>query len=174
MTLALRIEEYLQAQADTDALRQAERLARDAFIQAEFPALNTHLRELLEDAVGVHSRLSVAGVAQTLTVTGRSFATLPQEVITVSATLAAPPMQVVFTPVLDFRNTDQFGTIEFAPDFDANLRRSRAGTIARYLRDNGIQMRGSTIANLLIAPFGDWIELSASHLEDALAALFLR
>jgi hypothetical protein len=174
MTLATRLVEFLDSRAAFAAARTAERAARDTFIQAQFPVLNTLLEQQVIAAVGAHSRLAVSSSAQTLAVTGRSFATLPQRIVTVSATVDVTPLTLTFTPTLEFRDTDQFGRIECVADFEATLRRSRAAAVAEILLTQGIQMRGTASAHLLIAIDGVWTELSLSHLEDAFAALTLR
>jgi hypothetical protein len=174
MTLATRLVEFLDAQAERAALIAAERAARDAFIVTQFPQLNLLLEERMIAAVGSHSRLLLGATAQTLAVTGRSFATLPQRVLRLAATVGTLPLSITFTPALDFRFPDQFGRIECVPDFDASLRRSRAGAVARSLIEEGIQMRGSSSAHLMLLLDGRWTELTISHLEDAFAALLLR
>jgi len=174
MTLAIRIEEFLQARQQRDAARTAARAARDAFVQAQFPLLNARLEDLLRSAAGTHSRLSVDTTAQVLAVAGRTFNTLPQTIVTVAATLDTQTLGMRFEPVLDARTVDQFGRVQCTIDFERTLRRSRAGAIARALLTDGIQMRGSTSSHLLIAPAGAWVELTASDLEVALAELMLQ
>lgn len=174
MTLAQRVEDYLGTRAAVAARRESERLARDTFIVGAFALLNQRFGELLSSAVGSHARLNIVQTAQTLTVSGRSFPSLPQPLRTVSALIDAAPLTLSFTPVLDFRETDQFGLIECVAGADITPRRSMGGKLLRYLLENGIQMRGATSAHLLIAPEGEWIELGASHLELALAECFLR
>lgn len=174
MSLAQRIEGYLGTRAAVAARREAERLARDAFIQGAFPLLNQRFGELLLEALGSHARLSVTQTNQILLVNGRSFPSLPQPVRTVSALIDVTPLSLGFTPVLDFRFTDQFGLIQCVAGAEITPRRSIGGRLLRHLLEAGIQLRGSTTAHLLIAPEGEWIELAASHLELALAEYFLR
>ena len=174
MTLATQLGEFLDSRTSLAAARTRERAARDAFIQAQFPLLNAVLVERITAAVGLHSRLALSTTVQTLAVTGRSFATLPQRVVTVAATVDVTPLRVTFTPTLDFRYPDQFGRVECVADFDATLRRSRAAAVAQSLLSEGIQMRGAFTAHLLVLIEGNWIELSPSHLVDACAALMLR
>jgi len=174
MTLATQLVEFLDNRAALSAARAAERVARDAFIVAQFPLMNNLLASQIMAAVGSHSRLVVTSTVQTLVVSGRSFASLPQPVVNLVATVDTVPLTITFTPDLDFRFTDQFGRITCAASFDAKLRRSRAAAIARTLLDDGIQMRGTSSASLLILIDGAWVELSLSHLQDAFAALLLR
>lgn len=174
MTLATQMVEFLDTRAAIAAARAAERATRDAFIVAQFPVLNALLEELIRSAVGLHSRLIVTATPQTLAVTGRSFASLPQQIVNVAATIDTTTVNLTFTPTLEFRATDQFGRIDCVADFDAALRRSRAAAIAQSLLTDGIQMRGTTSAHLVISIAGAWTELSASHLEDASVALLLR
>jgi hypothetical protein len=174
VTLATKMVEFLDQRAARDASRAAARAARDTFIQTQFPLLNARLIDLLRIAVGLHSQVTVTTTTQTLQVTGHLFATLPQTVATVSATIDTQVSRVTFAPVLDFRAMDRFGLVGCAPDFEATPRRSRAGTLASHLLQEGIEMRGTTSAHLLVSPEGLRVELSVSHLEDALAALFFR
>lgn len=174
MSLAQRVDDFLSTRAAVAASRQAERSARDAFIQASVPLLNQRLGQLLVDAVGTHARLSITTTNQVLAVTGRSFPSLPQPVRSVWALIDAVPLALQFTPVLEFRMSDQFGLVQCVPGAPVTPRRSQGGKLLRYLLENGIVMRGRSSAHLLIAPEGDWIELGASHLELALAECFLR
>jgi len=174
MTLAIRIEQHLQARQRRQAERDAARTARDAFVQAQFPLLNARLLEIVRDAVGTHSRLNVTAVAQTLNVIGRSFATLPQTVVTVAATVDAQPLSLRFEPLLEFRGADQFGRVECTADFEPRLRSSRVADIARALLTAGVEMRGTSSGHLVFAPLGRPLELTADHIESALAELLLR
>jgi hypothetical protein len=174
MSLAQRVNDFLTTRAAVAAGRLAERSARDAFIQTAFPLLNQRFGQVLEDAVGSHARLNITTSNQTLTVIGRSFPSLPQPVRSVSALIDAVPVTLQWTPVLDFRMSDQFGLIQCMPGAPVTPRYSQGGKLLRYLLEHGIVMRGRSSAHLLIAPEGEWIELGASHLELALAECFLR
>lgn len=174
MTLATRLVEFLDSRAALTAARVADGAARDAFIVTQFPVLNARLEGQVRSAVGSHSRLTVTVTPQVLAVTGRTFATLPQRVIMLGAVVDTTPLNLTFTPLLDFTRPGQFGRIECVASFDANLRRSRAAGLARDLLGEGIRMQGTASAHLLLSVSGSWTELAVSHLEDAFAALLLR
>lgn len=174
MSLAQRVEDYLGQRAAVAARREVDRLARDGFIEAAFTQLDARFGGLLATAVGSHARLRIEQTDQTLTVSGRSFSSLPQPVRKVSALIDALPLTLVFTPMLDFRDSDQFGRIECVAGAPVSPRSGMGGQVLRHLLEHGIQMRGTSSAHLLIAPEGEWVELKASHLELALAECFLR
>jgi hypothetical protein len=174
MSLAFQLQDYLDSQAARAAARQAERLSRDAFIQAQFPVLNTRLLELLAEAVGEHSRLAIATTPLVENVIGRSFATLGKTVIRVTATLGAGAQTVTFTPRLEFRETDQFGAVDCTIDFAYAPRRSRRDAVAASLLAHGLQLKGTASAHLIVASAGGPVEAGVSFFESALAALLLR
>jgi hypothetical protein len=174
MTLAARIEETRRVHAQREAERTAARAAFDTFIQAQFPILNARLIALLREAAGVHTRVVVSELPQTLAVTGRTFTSLAQIVVTLAVTLDSTPRTVRFEPTLDFRSTGQFGRVTCTTDFDVRLRPSRTAELARSLLDTGIEMRGTATADLLVRSAGAWLALTATHLEESLTELLLR
>lgn len=174
MSLAVQLQSYLDSQAARAAARQAQRLSRDAFILAQFPVLNARLLELVTDAVGQHSQLSLATTPLVENVTGRSFATLNKTAIRVTAALGGAPQTVAFMPRLEFRAVDQFGAVDCTIDFAYAPRRSRRDAIAASLLAHGAQMSGATSAHLMLTSAGGPIEADVSTLESALAALLLR
>jgi hypothetical protein len=174
MTLAAQLQDYLDARAARDAARQAQRLERDAFIQAQFPVLNARLIELLGDAVGLHSRLAVSTTPMVETVVGRSFATLNKSSVRVAAALNGAAQSVSFTPRLDFSQAEQFGAVDCTVDFDYRPRRSRKDALAAELLAGGVQMIGRTSAHLMFQGSGGPVELSPGLLEAALVAMLLR
>jgi hypothetical protein len=174
MTLAARLQDYLDARAARDAARQAARLERDAFIQAQFPLLNASLITMIEDAVGLHSRLAISTAPMVETVVARSFTTLNKTAVRVSATLTGGAQSVAFTPRLDFREPDQFGAVDCTVDFDYRPRRSRKDAIAVQLLAGGVQMKGTSSAHLMFAAGGGPVELTPGLIESALGALLLR
>ena len=174
MTLAARLQDYLDANAARDAARQAARLERDAFILAQFPLLNARLLERITDAVGLHSRLAIATTPMVETVVARSFATLDKTAVRVTAALTGAPQSATFTPRLDFREPDQFGAVDCTIDFSYRPRRSRGDAIAAQLLAVGVQMKGTSSAHLMFAAAGGALELSSGLLEAALVALLLR
>lgn len=174
MTLAARLQDYLDFRAARDAARQAERLERDAFILAQFPLLNTRLANLVSDAVGLHSRLAVTAVPMVEAVVGRSFATLPKNAVRVAASLGGAARTVTFTPRLEFREPGQFGAVDCTLDFSYRPRRSRADEIAVRLLAHGVQMTGTASAHLMFETATGPVELVPGLIESALAALLLR
>lgn len=175
MTLADRIDPTLAARARLAADRAAERSARDAFIVAQFALLGTRFDSLLRSALGRHSAVTLAVLPLTLLVQGRSFATLAVDTWRVTTSLNGTPQSVRFTPVLDFRAPDQFGLIECSLDFPVEPGRTRAARVAQRLTGSGVQLRGKTVASLLLEQRGDGLaELRADDLEDAFAAWWLR
>ena len=174
MSLAVQLQDYLDLQAARTAARQAERLLRDAFIQAQFPVLNARLLGLITDAVGQHSRLAIATTPIVENVIGRSFTTLGKTAIRVTATLGSAVQTVAFMPRLEFRAIDQFGAIDCAIDFAYAPRRSRRDAIAASLLAYGVQMNGATSAHLILTSAGGPVEVSVSTFESALSALLLR
>jgi hypothetical protein len=174
MTLAFQLQDYLDARAARDAARQAQRLERDAFIQAQFPLLNDRLIELVEEAVGLHSRLAVSTTPMVETVVGRSFATLDKSSVRVAATLNGVAQSVSFTPRLDFSQADQFGAVDCAIDFGYQPRRARRDALAARLLAGGVQMIGKTSAHLMFQGSAGPVELAPGLLEAALVALLLR
>jgi hypothetical protein len=174
MTLAAQLQDFLDARAARDAARQAQRLERDAFIQAQFPLLNARLIELIGEAVGLHSRLAVSTAPMVETVVGRSFESLNKTAVSVAATVEGTAQSVALTPRLDFREPDQFGALDCAIDFSYRPRRSRKDAVAAALLAGGVQMKGTTSAHLMLAARGAPVELSPALLEAAFAALLLR
>lgn len=177
MSIADDIPNAMAARAARQAQLNAERLARDAFIQAQFPLMAQRFEELLQDALGVHSQLSVQVTAVTLPVQGRSFAGLPIRVVRVRSTLAADAQTVTFTPQLDFRGADQFGRLICSIDFNFAPRPNRNDLVALALLNQGIVFCGSTVARLqrpsLPSDRGDK-DLSSTDLEAAFSAWWLR
>jgi len=174
MSLAVQLQDYLDSQAARAAARQAERLSRDAFIQAQFPVLNARLLELVTDAAGQHSRLMLATTPLVENVIGRSFTTLNETAIRVTTTLGGAPQTVAFTPRLEFRGVDQFGAVDCTIDFAYAPRRSRRDAMAASLLAYGVQMNGTASAHLMLTTAGGPVEASVSAFENALAALLLR
>lgn len=170
MTLAARVQGYLEARAAREAERQAARLERDTFILARFPLLNARLAELAREAVGLHTRLSVTEVPMVETVVGRTFATLPKNALRIAAALGAATQAVTFTPRLEFRGPDQFGAVGCSLDFVYRPRRSRQNELARRLLDPGMHMTGTASAHLMLGT----LEVSPSLLESALVAFLLK
>lgn len=174
MTIAAQIVPTLAARQARAAALAAERLARDVFIVDRFAVLCDRFDELLRTAIGIDARVTITVTPLVLDVQGRSFATLPVDTWKVVATFNAAPQAVTFTPRLDFREADQFGLIECALDFGYAPGRTRADRTARDLLERGIQLRGRTVANLLLPAPGRVRELRAEDLEDAFVAWWLR
>jgi hypothetical protein len=174
MSLAVQLQDYLDSQAARATARQADRLSRDAFIQAQFPVLNARLLELLTDAVGQHSRLAIATTPVVENVIGRSFTTLNETAVRVTATLEGAAQTVAFTPRLEFRGSDQFGAVDCTVDFAFAPRRSRRDAIAASLLAYGVQMIGTTSAHLMLTTAQGPVEAGVSAFESALVALLLR
>jgi hypothetical protein len=172
MPLAARIDPWLNARAARAAAVAAARVERDAFIVAQFAALEAQFEQLLRAALGLHSGFVHGRSGLNLVVSGRSFASLPVTVHTVQATFAGAPQTVTFTPALDFRATDQFGLIECTLDFPFNARRSDVA--AGALLAPGLQLRGASRASLLLQRGGVWRDLLADDLEEAFTSFWLR
>lgn len=177
MSIADDIPNVLAARAARQAQSNAERLARDAFIQAQFPLMAERFEALLQEALGVHAQLSVNVTPVMLSVQGRSFANLPIRVLRVRSTLAAEPQTVTFTPQLDFRGADQFGRLICTIDFNFAPRPHRNDLIALALLNQGIGFCGNTVARLqrpsVPSDRGDK-DLGSADLEAAFNAWWLR
>jgi len=174
MTVAAQIAPMLAVrQAKADA-RAAERAARDAFILAQFPLLCARFDQLLRTALGIDSRVAITVAPVTHAVVGRSFPTLTVDTWAVRASFNAVPQTVTFVPRLDFREPDQFGLIACTTDFATAPGRGRRDRTARQLLEGGIQMRGKTVADLLLTAPGGVRTLGAEDLEDTFTAWWLR
>jgi hypothetical protein len=174
MTVAAQIASTLAArQARADA-RAAERTERDAFIVTQFPMLCARFDELLRTALGIDARVVVSVTPVTYDVQSRSFATLTVDTWKVRASFNAAPQAVSFTPRLDFREPDQFGIIECALDFNYAPVRSRRDCTAQVLLKQGLQLRGKTIANLLLPSVNGVRNLEVDDLDDAFFVWWLR
>lgn len=174
MIVAAQIAPTLAArQARADA-RAAERAERDAFIVAQFAAMSDRFEQILRAALGIDARIATAVTPVVHNVQGRSFAALTVDTWKVVAEFNAVPQTVTFTPRLDFRQPDQFGLIECALDFDYTPRRSRADRTAQTLLTQGIQLRGATVANLMLPSGGNVRELGVDDLERAFLVWWLR
>lgn len=174
MNLAAELQDYLDAQASRNAARNSQRLARDAFIQTQFPLLNALLLDLIAAASGQHALLAIAATPMVESVTGRSFSTLNKTAISVTATLDGTAQTVAFTPRLEFREEGQFGAVDCTLDFSYAPRRSRRDALAAGLLTNGVQMKGTTSAFLMWPSADGLIEASVGLFENALAAFLLR
>jgi len=174
MTVAAQIGPMLAARQAKVAARTAERAERDAFILAGFALLGARFDLLLRSALGIDARLAITTVPVVLDVIGRSFPTLAVDTWQVRTAFNAAPQLATFTPRLDFREPDQFGLIECAIDFSSGTGRSRGDRIAQALLRNGIQLRGTSVANLLLPAHDGLATLAAEDLEAAFAAWWLR
>ena len=174
MSIAEAIPTVTAARAARVAARDAERLARDTFIQSAFPLLSDRFEALLAEALGIHSQLLVTITPVVDAVQGRSFATLNKSVVDVRSTLRSTPQTVTFTPRLDFHEPDQFGLIACTLDFPFTARGARQDSIARALVARGIQMRGITVPSLMLPLGATVVEIGARDLEAAFTAWWLR
>ncbi|MGH7620645.1 MAG: hypothetical protein ACREPM_25820 [Gemmatimonadaceae bacterium] len=174
MSIADAIPRVLAARAARDAARVADRAARDAFIVPQFAAMSARFEQLLAAALGFDARISVTVAPVVVAVQNRTFATLATRVVTVQSAIAGAPQSATFTPQLDFHETDQFGVIACAIDFSYRPRRSPRDATAATLLARGVEMRGTTIASLLL-PSDDGVSpLAARDLEDAFTAWWLQ
>ncbi len=174
MSIADALPAVLSARAERAAQRDAQRLLRDAFIQAEFATLSAQFEALLAEALGRHAQIEVTATLVPEPVQGRSFTTLDTRVLRARASFGPHPRTVTFTPQLDFRHPQQFGRIACAIDFPFTPRAARTDTLARDLLALGIQMRGETLASLMRADGSAWVALTARDLEDAFTAWWLK
>lgn len=176
MTIAALIDPVLARRQARAVARNAERAARDVFIQAQFAVLGTLFETLLREALGLHSGFTLTVSPLIYAVQNRSFNTLNVNTWSAAATFnGAPPQTVSFAPRLDFREPDQFGLIECSLDFPYAPLRSRADLTARALLERGIRLVGKTSASLLLPLAPDRVvELNARDLEDAFGVWWLR
>jgi hypothetical protein len=176
MSIATLIDPVLAKRQARAAARNAERAARDVFIQAQFVVLGTQFDTLLREALGLHSGFTLTATPVSYVVQGRTFNTLNVNTWRAAATFnGAPPQAVNFTPRLDFREPDQFGLIECALDFPYAPLRSRADLTARALLERGIRLSGKASASLLLPLQPDQlVELRSQDLEDAFGVWWLR
>lgn len=174
MTLATRLDGYLARRAQRDAAAASARTARDTFIQAQFPLLNQRLIDLVTAAVGTHSRLTLAETALTEAVTGRSFNSLAKTALEVRADLDGGLQTIAFTPRLAFGDEAQFGVVACTASFPFTPRARSADRLAALLLAEKLQMRGTQTAALMLAAPDGFLEVGATLIEEALAALLLR
>ena len=174
MSIAQAIPAVTAARAARAAERETARLARDAFIQPQFPLMAARFEQLLATALGLHTQIAVNVTPVVDAVQGRSFATLNKRVVSVRSTIGLAPQTVTFTPQLDFREQDQYGLIACTLDFAFSPGASRIDGVARALMAHGIQMRGSTVSSLMLPVDARLVELSARDLEDAFTAWWLK
>lgn len=174
MTIAAQIDPVLAARQARAAATVADRVARDAFIVAQFALLGARFGGLLHEALGLHSGIALAVIPMVYAVQGRSFATLSVDTWSVAASFNATPQTVLFAPRLDFREPDQFGLIECTLDFAYLPLRSRADATAQALLGTGIQLRGKTVASLLLPLAASTAELVSADLENAFRTWWLR
>jgi hypothetical protein len=173
--LADQFQEVQQELQDDDAERAAARAARDAFIAAQFPAMNTAFNGLVDEATGVHPRLSVVRTPLTDTYTNRGFASLNKTVTDVRSTLYGPLEQVRFTPALESVDPGQFGVIRVeTAGMEPRLPAGPGAAAFRAILQRGIVMRGTDAASLGVPVEGAVQPLTDELLEDFLAALFIR
>lgn len=174
MTVAAQIDATLAArQARADA-RAAERVQRDGFIVAGFALLGDRFGELLRGALGIDARIRLTVTPVMIPVVGRSFVNLAFDTWTVDANFNGAPQSVTFTPRLDFRQTDQFGTIGCTIDFAYAPGRGPGDDLAAILLGTGIQLRGRTLAKLLLPTAHGARNLLAGDLEAAFLVWWLR
>lgn len=174
MSIAQYISPTLASREARAAAIAAERAERDAFIVAQFATLSTQFDALLREALGVDSRLQITVQPLIYTVQGRSFPTLTVDTWAARATFNGTPQIVTFTPLLDFRQPDQFGLIECAIDFDYAPARSFGDRCAQALLETGVTMRGKSHASLLFSVDGFSSDLRTSDLEAAFSVWWLR
>lgn len=174
MSIAQHISPTLASREARAAAIAAERAGRDAFIVAQFATLSAQFDALLREALGVESRLQVTVQPLVYIVQGRSFPTLAVDTWAARATFNGTPQTVTFTPVLDFRQPDQFGLIECALDFDYAPARSFGDCCALALLKGGVALRGKSHASLLFSVDGSSSDLRASELEAAFSVWWLR
>lgn len=158
-----------------DTERLQARNARDTFIQAQFPVMDTAFSDLVTAATGQHVRLSVIRTTVTDTFTGHLFATLNKTVIELRSTLYGSIEKLRFTPALESVAVDQFGVIKVATeDLPVALGASDQLPLFQSMLDRGVLMRGRDAAHLVVARDNTFVELTGALLEDFLTALFVR
>jgi hypothetical protein len=168
------VEAVDKLEADAAAVEEA-RAARDAFIEANFPALDQAFVNMVQAVTGTHSRLAVFMTPVIDTFTNRGFTSLTKTVVEIRSTLYGPIERVTFTPALEAVSPNQFGVIrvetegtatQFGADEDAALFKS--------LLDRGVVMEGQETASLSVVSGETYEPLTAGVLEDFLARLFIR
>lgn len=174
MSIADLIAPTLAARQARAAALAAERAARDAFIQAQFPLLDDQFESMLRAGLGLDARIVIQVNPVTYTVQGRSFASLTVNTWTAAFTLDGTTRSVTFTPALDFHERDQFGLIACTLDFPYTPGRSRTDKLARVFLERGIQMRGTSIGNLLLPLDSGVRPLGVSDIEDIFSLWWLR
>jgi hypothetical protein len=174
MSIAQHISPTLTSREARAAAIAAERAERDVFIVTQFATLCVQFDALLREALGIDSRLQITVLPRVYTVQGRSFPTLAVDTWAASATFNGTPQTVSFTPVLDFRQPDQFGLIECTLDFDYAPARSFGDRCALALLESGVALCGKSHASLLFSVDGASSDLRASDLEAAFSVWWLR
>jgi hypothetical protein len=169
--LGERFQQIVNRRNQANAQTNADRSQRDAFIQAQFPVLDTVFAGLVDAAVGTGPLLSVTHTPATDTVHNRTFTSLNKTVTEVNSTLYGPTETVRFTPGLSFTYPEQFGVIsltkEGGPDPSADPRFS---DVFR----TGLLMSGTQTAALLAPQAGNFSPVTAAYLENLLAQLLIR
>jgi len=152
---------------------QAQRAARDAFIVAQFPLLDTAFASLVDTTVGTDPKLIVTHTPATDTFTNHTFATLNRTITNVRSTLYGTAENVLFTPSLESIDADEFAVIRITTDLPDVATQNLDSAFADILR-RGILMRGKTTASLVAPQNGNFVTLTSDLLEGFLAALFIR
>jgi len=153
---------------------QAQRGARDAFIQAQFPLLDAAFATLVDTIAGAEAHLTVTHTPATDSFTNHAFVTLAKTITNVKSTLYGTAENVLFTPSLESIVRDEFAVIRITTDGLPEVATENVAPVFAAILQRGILMRGSTAASL-VAPDGDnFIPLTPDLLEGFLAALFIR
>ena len=174
MSIADQLSPVLAAREARRAAIESERTTRDAFIVAQFAVLCASFDAMLRQALGIDSRITITVTPLNHIVQGRSFAVLTVDTWSVVGTFNGAPQTVAFTPRLDFREPDQFGLVECALDFRYVPGRTPADRVARMLMEQGVQLRGRSVASLQVPSGQNTRELKAADLEQAFTAWWLR
>jgi hypothetical protein len=153
---------------------QAQRAARDAFIQAQFPLLDAAFAAMVDSTVGSEAHLTVTHTPATDTFTNHSFASLNKTITNVQSILYGTQENVIFTPFLESIEPDEFAVIRIATDGLPDAATENLDSFFGEVLGRGILMRGKTTASLVVPDGGNFSPLTPGLLEGFLAALFIR
>jgi len=153
---------------------QARRAVRDAFIQAQFPLLDTAFATMVDTTVGSEAHLTVTHTPATDTFTNHTFVSLNKTITNVQSILYGTPENVLFTPSLESIDPDEFAVIRITTDGLPKVATENLGPVFADMLRRGILMRGKTAASLVAPDQGNFIPLNADVLQGFLAALFIR
>src|SRR5260370_953162 len=140
--LSALFQEELTRLTQRAANTQARRAARDAFIQAQFPLLDTAFAAMVDTTVGSEAHLTLTHTPATDTFTNHTFVSLNKTITNVKSTLYGTPENVLFTPSLESIDPDEFAVIRVTTDGLSKVATENLERVFADMLRRGILMRG--------------------------------